>query len=58
MWGVVSEELHRLNATLERYSRNLLAVDAANYRQAQLVADYLLEAEQATGLMYETGRTK
>jgi hypothetical protein len=53
----VAERLSELNALLEWSSMNLLAVDAADAEQAQLVADLLTEEEGAGRLTYDTGRS-
>jgi hypothetical protein len=52
-----ADELGELGALLEWSSANLLAVDAADDTQAQAIANYLAEQEQASGLVFETGRT-
>ncbi len=49
-------ELEGLGALVEMVSPNLLAIDARDGEQAQVVAGYLAERERAGHLMYETGR--
>jgi len=51
----VADELEQLGALTEWSSTNLLAVDAADERDAQVIADYLLQAERAGRFVYETG---
>lgn len=53
----VAGELAELGALLEWSSANLLAVDAADEDHAQVIADYLVEQEGASRLMFETGRS-
>lgn len=53
----VAEELEQLGALIEWSSANLLAVDAADEDLAQVIADYLIEAERAGRFVYETGRS-
>lgn len=53
----IAQELTELGSLIEWSSRNLLAVDAADERQAQRVADLLAEREQLGQLIYETGRS-
>ncbi|MFZ1452627.1 MAG: DUF4265 domain-containing protein [Ferruginibacter sp.] len=53
----VASKLESLGALLEWSSPNLLAVDARDAAHAQQIADYLQEQEDATRLMYETGKT-
>jgi hypothetical protein len=53
----VAEELESLGCLLEWSSRNLLAVDVAGEKSAQVVANFLAEGEQVGRLVYETGRS-
>jgi len=53
----VADELDGRGAFLEWSSANLLAVDAADERHAQEIADYLAEQQGADRLMFETGRS-
>jgi hypothetical protein len=53
----VAEALIELGCLVEWSSRNLLAVDGADDGEAQRVADFLTEKEQAGELIYETGRS-
>lgn len=52
----VVDQLQALDALLEWSSASLLAVDAADYKHAQRVADFLWKREQHGELTYETGR--
>jgi hypothetical protein len=52
-----AQALRSLGSIVEWSSRNLLAVDAVDGEQAQLVADFLAKSEQAGRLVYETGRS-
>jgi hypothetical protein len=53
----IAEQLRDLGALTEWSSVNLLAVDAENAEQAQVVADYLDAREKRGELMFETGRS-
>jgi hypothetical protein len=53
----VELELIALGATLERYSLNLLGVDAEDEQQAQTIADALYERQLAGQLLYDTGKS-
>lgn len=52
----IVEALTRLGAQTERYSKELLAIDTADARHAQAVADFLSGHENQGRLIYETGR--
>jgi hypothetical protein len=52
----VIPQLAALGGLMERLSQNLLAVDAADERHAQLIARFLHDKEQQQELIYETGR--
>lgn len=52
----IIEALTRLGAQTERYSTELVAIDAADARRAQTVADFLSRHESQGHLIYETGR--
>jgi hypothetical protein len=51
----IAAELEALGSLIEWSSRDLLAVDAADVKHAQVVADFLMEREMAGHLVYETG---
>ena len=53
----IIDELAALGAVMERSSTNLVAVDAADASQAQVVADYLQSQHNQGRLVFETGRT-
>lgn len=50
-------EINRIGLRVEWRSENLVAIDAATAESAQEIADFLLDAEEAGDLEYETGRT-
>lgn len=51
----IAGELAALGVLFEWSSANLLAVDAADETQAQMIADYLAEQEDSGRLIFETG---
>jgi hypothetical protein len=53
----IASGLTALGSLIEWSSRNLLAVDAVDGENAQLVAHFLMEREKAGHLLYETGRS-
>jgi hypothetical protein len=53
----IAEQLGDIGALLEWSSTNLLAVDAADAQEAQIVADFLSDQEVRGQLKYETGRS-
>jgi hypothetical protein len=54
----VMRDISDMPVILEWYSSNLLAIDLENFNEAQRMADYLLDAERAGKLVYETGRMR
>ena len=50
-------DLQELGALVEKSSRRLYGIDAANAQIAQAVADYLMAGEQAGRWVYETGQS-
>ena len=53
----IADQLGDIGALLEWSSTNLLAVDAADAQEAQVVADFLSYQEDRGHLKYETGRS-
>ena len=53
----IADQLGDIGALLEWSSTNLLAVDAADAEEAQVVADFLSDQEDRGHLKYETGRS-
>jgi len=53
----IANQLRDIGALLEWSSTNLLAVDAANAQEAQVVADFLSDQDTRGHLKYETGRS-
>lgn len=53
----VAGQLKGLGSLVEWSSPNLLAVDAVDLEHAQMVADFLVQHQDAGHLAYETGRS-
>jgi Domain of unknown function (DUF4265) len=53
----IADQLDDIGALLEWSSTNLLAVDAADAHEAQVVADFLSDQEDRGHLKYETGHS-
>jgi hypothetical protein len=53
----IADQLGDIGALFEWSSTNLLAVDAADAQEAQIVADFLSDQEDRGHLKYETGRS-
>jgi Domain of unknown function (DUF4265) len=53
----VRDRIADLGGQIERHSPRLIAIDSADERAATLIADFLRSEEQASRLVYETGRT-
>jgi Domain of unknown function (DUF4265) len=53
----IVDQLKTLGSLVEWSSRNLVAVDSADYQHAQFVADFLAARQTAGQLEYESGRS-
>jgi len=53
----IADRLGEIGALLEWSSNNLLPVDAADAREARVIADYLSDQKGRGHLKYETGRS-